>query len=99
MVSQRFKSLLVVAFSLCSLFFSNMSCAQNGNTQAKEETERKEPSPLNPSKLILEHIGDAHEFHFFTLDRKPVSLPLPVILYSPAKGWSVFMSSQFEHGA
>jgi len=75
-----------------------MSCAQGDQTPVKEETERKEPSPLNPSKLILEHIGDAHEFHFFTLGRKPISLPLPVILYSPAKGWSAFMSSKFEHG-
>lgn len=99
MISQRFKSLLVVAFSLCSLFFSNVSYAQDGNTLVKEETERKEPSKLNPSKIILEHVGDAHEFHFFTLNKKPVSVPLPVILYAPAKGWSVFMSSQFEHGA
>ena len=52
----------------------------------------------NPSSQILEHISDAHEFHFFTLNKKPVSIPLPVILYSKDKGWSVFMSSRFEHG-
>ena len=26
------------------------------------------------------------------------TIPLPVILYSPQKGFAVFMSSQFEHG-
>jgi len=82
MVSKSFKSLLVAAFSLISLFFSNVSKAQE----------------LNPSKIILEHVSDAHEFHFFTINKKPVSIPLPVILYSPAKGWSTFMSSRFEHG-
>ncbi|HVS95465.1 MAG TPA: F0F1 ATP synthase subunit A [Puia sp.] len=52
----------------------------------------------DPSSQILEHISDAHEFHFFTLNRKPVTIPLPVILYSKDKGWSAFMSSRFEHG-
>lgn len=46
---------------------------------------------------------DAHEFHFFSYttksgEHKPVVIPLPVILYSPQKGFSVFMSSRFEHG-
>jgi F-type H+-transporting ATPase subunit a len=74
-----------VAFSLSSLFFSTGLTAQ-------------ETPKLNPSTLILEHVADAHEFHFFTVNKRPVSLPLPVILYSPEKGWSVFMSSRFEHG-
>jgi F-type H+-transporting ATPase subunit a len=82
MVSKSFKSLLVAAFSLSSLLFYNVSEAQE----------------LNASKLILEHVADAHEFHFFTFHKKPVTLPLPVIVYSPKKGWSAFMSSKFEHG-
>jgi len=52
----------------------------------------------NPSSQILEHISDAHEFHFFNLNKKPVTIPLPVFLYSKEKGWSAFMSSRFEHG-
>ena len=82
MVSRSFKSLLVAGFSLFSILFSNVSYAGD----------------WNPSSQILEHISDAHEFHFFTLNKKPVSIPLPVILYSKDKGWSVFMSSRFEHG-
>lgn len=82
MVSRSFKSLLVAGFSLVSILFSNVSYAGD----------------WNPSSQILEHIADAHEFHFFTLNKKPVSIPLPVILYSKDKGWSLFMASRFEHG-
>jgi F-type H+-transporting ATPase subunit a len=97
MVSKGFKSLLVAAFSLCGLFFFNVSNAQPKGP-AEGETGKPEAPKLNPAKIILEHVADAHEFHFFTLNKKPVSIPLPVILYSPAKGWSVFMASEFEHG-
>lgn len=97
MVSKSFKSLLVAAFSLSILFFSTVSRAQDSGAPAGEGV-KKEDVKLNPSKIILEHVGDGHEFHFFTVNKKPVTLPLPVILYSPAKGWSVFMSSEFKHG-
>jgi F-type H+-transporting ATPase subunit a len=96
MASRWSKSLLVAAFSLVSLFFFNMSQAQDSTAAGAsgQDTAKK----MDPAKIILEHVGDAHEFHFWTFNKKPVSLPLPVILYSPEKGWSVFMSSRFEHG-
>ncbi|HRO18691.1 MAG TPA: F0F1 ATP synthase subunit A, partial [Ferruginibacter sp.] len=53
---------------------------------------------LDPAKIILDHIKDAHEFHFFTLGDFHATIPLPVIVYSPEKGLSVFSSSRFEHG-
>jgi F-type H+-transporting ATPase subunit a len=65
---------------------------------ASRETAAKDPAQLDPAKIILEHVADAHEFHFLTINKKPISLPLPVILYSPVKGLSVFMSSRFDHG-
>jgi F-type H+-transporting ATPase subunit a len=96
MASRWSKSLLVAAFSLVSLFFFNMSQAQDSTAAGAsgQDTAKK----MDPAKIILEHVGDAHEFHFWTFNKKPVTLPLPVILYSPEKGWSVFMSSRFEHG-
>jgi F-type H+-transporting ATPase subunit a len=54
---------------------------------------------INPSKVILEHVGDGHEFHFWTFNNKPVAIPLPVILYSPQRGWTSFLFSRLEHGA
>ena len=95
MVAKRLKPLLVAAFSLCILLFCNISFGQDKGAQegAKGGHEAKEEK-LNPSKLILEHVGDGHEFHFGALG----SIPLPVILYSSGKGLSVFMSSAFHHG-
>jgi len=97
MASGWFKSIVVAAFSLSSIFICNMTFAQ-GNSTPTGETGKKEATKLDPAKIILEHVGDGHEFHFFTFHQKPVSIPLPVILYSPGRGWSVFMSSRFRHG-
>ena len=97
MASKCFKSLLVAVFSLVCVFFFNVSKVHAAPGDPAESGKKEVPK-LNPSKIILEHVSDAHEFHFYTFNKKPVYIPLPVILYSPAKGWSVFMSSQFEHG-
>ncbi len=58
---------------------------------------------LDPAKVIMEHIQDSHEFHFFTLKKADGSefhatIPLPIILYSKERGLSVFSSSNFHHG-
>ncbi len=52
---------------------------------------------LDPAKVIMEHIQDDHEWHFFTLGHFHATIPLPVILYSQEKGLSVFSSSRFGH--
>jgi len=97
MVSNSFKSLLVAVFSVSCLFFSTTLPAQGKDVPGGEDGKKEAPK-LDPAKIILEHVADAHEFHFFNLSKHPVSIPLPVILYSPAQGWSVFMSSRFNHG-
>jgi len=84
------KSLLVLNFSIFCLLFSTA-------LKAEENGENKHES-LNPAKIILEHVSDGHEYHFATVNGKSVSIPLPVILYAPGKGFSVFMSSAFHHG-
>ncbi|MEY3436403.1 MAG: hypothetical protein RL335_859 [Bacteroidota bacterium] len=63
----------------------------------------EEKKGFNASEVIFSHIMDAHEFHLFEYhgsDGKEhhVTIPLPVVLYSPTKGLSVFMSSAFHHG-
>ncbi len=96
MASKWSKSLLVAAFSLVSLFFFNVSDAQDSGGKATDTGQSAKK--MDPAKIILEHVGDAHEFHFWTFNKKPVSIPLPVILYSPQRGLTVFMSSRFDHG-
>ena len=94
MVTKRIKSLLVLAFSLFLLGFSNIAFAQE--TEHEGAAEHKEEK-LDPAKIIMDHIKDAHEFHFFTAGNFHATIPLPVILYSPTKGLSIFSSSHFGH--
>ena len=94
MISRPFKSLLVAAFSLLFVLFCHVAIAGGG-----EGDEAK----FDPGKEMLDHIADAHEFHFFTIKKESgedfhATLPLPVILYSPQRGFDVFMSSKFHHG-
>jgi F-type H+-transporting ATPase subunit a len=85
------KSLLVAVFSVVMMFFLNVSNAQEG-------TAKKEAKKLDPAKIIMEHVSDGHEFHFTTFGSHLITIPLPVLLYSPDKGFSFFMSSAFDHG-
>jgi F-type H+-transporting ATPase subunit a len=94
MVSRSIKSLLVLAFSVFLL--SAPVVAQH--TEEAAPAAHAEASAFDPAKLIMEHIMDAHEFHFFSLGEKHISLPLPVILYSPQRGLSVFSYGKFHHG-
>lgn len=64
------------------------------NAEAKEES-------FNPGKMIMHHIQDSHEWHFFTWKKANgtethISLPLPVILYSE-NGLEIFSSSKFHN--
>jgi F-type H+-transporting ATPase subunit a len=97
MAVHRIKSLLVAVFSLSLVVFSLPAFAQEHGEEGGTGHEAKEEK-LDPAKIIMDHIKDAHEFHFFTIGDFHATIPLPVILYSPTKGLSVFSSSRFEHG-
>jgi F-type H+-transporting ATPase subunit a len=52
---------------------------------------------FKPGKMILHHIGDAHEWHIADLSAtKHITIPLPIIAFSEGK-LDVFMSSEFHH--
>lgn len=113
MMSGRLKSLLVAAFSVLSLSIGSPVLAQEdhhpdhdqhadtthaGGKMTGPETGHKEDQ-LEPSKVIIEHVMDSHEFHFFTWGDFHATIPLPIILYSPERGGlKMFMSSKFHHG-
>lgn len=102
MTSKLFKSFTVAAFSvICLLFFVPVSAQPEGEDHAGQETPEKEG--FNAKEVIFGHVLNSHEFHFLDIKHKdgttdPISIPLPVILYSPQKGFTSFMSSKFEHG-
>lgn len=49
--------------------------------------------------VVFGHIGDAYEWHITTWGETHVTVPLPIIVYSPATGWHCFSSARLaEHG-
>ena len=90
----RIKCLLVLIFSL----FSRLIFAQG-----EPSTQSEPPKSFDADEVIFGHVLDAHEFHFFSYrdgngKELQAIIPLPVILYSPQRGFSVFMSSKFRDG-
>lgn len=61
-------------------------------------TEGKSAEKFNPGKFVIEHVSDSYEWHIASFGETHLSVPLPIILHSSAKGWSFFMSSKFHHG-
>ncbi len=91
------KSLLVAVFSLFSLCIFNSSFAQPGGENKGEK------KGFNAKEIIFGHVLNNHDFHLLDIigedgEKKPVSLPLPVILYSSQRGLEVFSSAHFHHG-
>ena len=52
---------------------------------------------VNPKEVIFEHIQDAYWWHITTVNNHPVSVYLPVIVYSSQSGLAVFSSSHIAH--
>lgn len=109
MVFERAKSLLVAVFSVFLLSIAHTSFAQHNETPVHESSSspdgKHEPKKegFNAEEVIFNHVLNAHEFHFMDIpgengEKHPITLPLPVILYAPEKGFTSFMSSKFEHG-
>lgn len=96
------KSFLVAVFSLSIMLFSNMAFSQreagNGTEITEKGTTVQHEEKMDAAKIIMEHVMDNHEFHLAEVGGHPVSIPLPIILYSPQRGFDAFMSSNFEHG-
>ncbi len=94
----RVKCLLVAVFSL--FFISLFSPVFAGQGEGADTTKKE---AFNAKEIIFGHVLDAKEFHFLNIKKEdgtvhPISIPLPVIIYSAQRGLDVFMSSKFHHG-
>jgi F-type H+-transporting ATPase subunit a len=101
MIVRRLKSLLVAVFSLILVSLSvGVNAQDHGAEGVKQEAHAEEggKESFNPGEIIMEHISDSHEWHFFSIGGHHYSIPLPVLVYSPQRGLSFFSSSRFEHG-
>jgi len=108
MLVRRVKCLLVAVFSVLALTFSTSAVAQkekqdNGDDRYEREDHKggkkeEDAGKFDANEVIFGHVMDAHEFHFFSKGDFHATIPLPVILFEPGRGLSVFMSSKFHHG-
>ena len=78
----------IFLFSFC---FSFTAIVYSNN---KIENPTKKDFDVN--EVIMHHIKDSHDFHILDWKGHPVSVPLPVILWT-SEGLIVFMSSEFHH--
>jgi len=77
--------------------------APAGTSHPEGHATQVEKEGFDANEVIFSHIMDAHEYHFLDItdnkgQKHPIGIPLPVIVYSEGKGFSLFMSSRFEHG-
>ena len=49
--------------------------------------------PLDMDEYLYGHVMDSYEWHITTVKGHPVSVPLPVIVYSSQSGWHCFPHS------
>lgn len=92
-----------IFLSLIFIFSSTFLRAEDHTEELPEmeittENDGHETKKFNAGNMILEHVKDAYDWHIMDLNGHPISLPLPVIIYSPEKGLDIFLSSKFEHG-
>ncbi len=64
--------------------------------EGHEATGHEAEAEFNPNEMIMHHIADSHGWHVLDWDGHPVSIPLPVILWT-SNGLVVFSSAEFHH--
>ena len=88
------KILLILLMSLASI--AGFASSEHHTV---EEEDIDQESVFNPGEMIMHHIADSHEWHFFNTESIHGTIPLPIIVYSAGKGLSVFSSARFtNHG-
>lgn len=95
-------SLIIKSLISIVLFFyvSNSALAQEHN-HTEHMSEETHDESFNAGEMIIHHLKDAHDWHFFDIrdadgHLHAVSLPLPIILWTN-QGITFFMSSSFHH--
>ena len=82
--------------SLRTILFSILFVTISFVGSANEKEINKDDAPFDPKAMILHHVKDAHEFHLWDWKGSPVSLSLPIILWTES-GLTAFSSSEFHH--
>ena len=102
-IFKKFSGVALAVFALFLVLSNNLSADEN--TSVGEEIEANgtiEPlpeeakGPIDISAIAIEHVSDAHSWHFWGEGHHSVSAPLPIILKGN-NGIAFFMSSEFDH--
>ena len=75
---------------LCLFSFASLA-AEPGEGGKKSEG-------FDAGEVILHHVADSHEWHWFSTDNGNFVTYLPIIAYEPGKGVSVFSSKHVMEG-
>ena len=112
-IFQRFSNFTVVLFVLLLTLSVKLSASEPDETAPQHEVAQMEAGldteahagnhlsaeeKVDITAIALEHVADAHSWHFWGEGHDAVALPLPIILYSSTKGLQMFSSAKFEHG-
>lgn len=85
---------VLVIFTTFLTAKANHEPAEATHSEHHSEADEK----FKPGDMIFDHIKDNHDWHLWDYDGHPVSISLPIIIYSSEKGLEIFSSSHFEHG-
>ena len=83
----------IAIFAVLTTFSAAQAANSTTTAAASVSHETHGEEEFKPTEVIMEHIGDSHDWHIVG----HYSVPLPVILYTD-KGFEFFLSSQFHHG-
>ena len=90
---KKFNFILLLILS-ASFLVTNVS-AQEALDNAVPSNEQQHEE-IDVRELILEHLADTYEWHFFTINEKAITIPLPIILISKEHGLNIYSSSVLE---
>ncbi|SES77973.1 F0F1 ATP synthase subunit A [Hymenobacter actinosclerus] len=85
------KRLLFALFCLLSL-------TARASEPVATTADATESENFNPGEMILHHIGDSHEWHWFSTDNDHYTTYLPIIAFRPGQGVAVFSSRHLAEG-
>jgi F-type H+-transporting ATPase subunit a len=97
-IFKKFSGVALAVFALFLTFSFNLSANEPVVSTDSSAVSHNEPvkKGVDITAIALEHVSDAHSWHFWGEEDSSVSMPLPVILKGN-NGVVVFMSSAFHH--
>ena len=82
--------------TLRTVYFLVFSFVLTTSGFATQDAVSQEKKGFDAKEMIMHHVKDAHEFHILDWNKKPITISLPIILWTD-NGLTTFMSSEFHH--